>query len=124
MNRNRILHVLLPVAVVAFAATACSDDQKRALGEVDVRDSLRASVERVLDDAGVTVDDALDCTSSIDAGGAVTGSCDGTTTDGDAVTATYAGTADIDAETCAADMAVTVGDAAPTTASAIDCFAA
>jgi hypothetical protein len=123
MNRNRILQALLPLAVVALAATACSDDQKRALGEEDVRDSLRASVEHVVDDAGTTLGDDLECTSSIDTDGTVTGSCDGATADGDAVAAAYAGTADVDAESCTADMTVTVGDAPPTTATGVDCFA-
>ena len=124
MNTHRILlKTVLPLAVVALAATACSDDQKRALGEEDVRDSLHASVEQVVGDAGATLGDDLECTSSIGADGAVSGSCNGTTANGDAVAATYEGTADIDAETCTADMAVTVGDAAPTTATGVDCFA-
>ena len=122
MISNRILQTLLPLAVVALAATACSDDQKRALGEEDVRDSLRASTEQVVEADGGTVADDLDCTSSIDVDGTVSGSCTGTTDTGGAISATYDGAADVDAETCTADMAVTVDDGPPTTATDVDCF--
>ena len=124
MFNHRILHVLLPLAVVLVAACACTDDQKRALGEEDVRDSLHASVERVLEDQGDAVGaDGLDCTSSINAAGEVAGTCAGTTEDGDAIAATYVGTADIDAETCVAELTMTVGEAEMPPGSGVDCFA-
>jgi hypothetical protein len=123
MITNRILHALLPLAVLAVAATACSDEDKRALGEQDVRDSLRASTEQVLDEQGAAVDGDLECTSSIGTDGAVQGACTGTAADGTAIVAGYVGTADVDAETCTATMAITVAGAALPDRSNVDCFA-
>jgi hypothetical protein len=123
MIPNLIRNSLLPLAILAVAATACSDDQKRSLGEQDVRDSLRTSVEQILDDTGDGVDgDGLDCTSSIGSDGTVDGSCAGSTDGGEPVTAAYAGTADIDAETCTAVMTITVGATELPPDDGVDCF--
>jgi hypothetical protein len=124
MNRSFILRTGLPLAAIAIAATACSDGQKRALGEQDVRDSLRASVEEVVTARGTSVDgDGLDCSASIAADGAVDGHCAGTTAAGEAVAVAYRGTADVDAETCTAVMTVTFAGAAQPAADGVDCFA-
>lgn len=124
MFNNRIRRVLLPLAVVLAGASACTDDRKRSLGEEDVRDSLHASVERVLGDHGDAVGaDGLDCTSSINTAGEVAGTCAGATEDGDEIAATYVGTADIDAETCVAELAMTVGAVEMPSGAGVDCFA-
>jgi hypothetical protein len=122
MSKHHALKFLAPLAVLALAAS-CSDEQKRDLGEVDVRDSLTASVEQTLGDHDAAVDgDGLDCTSSISEDGAVAGSCEGTMESGDAVTGTYAGTANVDDETCRADLEVTVGGSVLDSESDVDCF--
>jgi hypothetical protein len=122
MSTATIFRTLAPLAVVLAAATSCSDDQRRSLGEEDVRDSLHATVERVLDAHGAELDGGLDCTSSIGAEGAVTGSCTGTTADGRPVAGAYTGTADVDAETCTADATVSVAGEQLASDSGVDCF--
>jgi hypothetical protein len=110
---------LAPIAVVvAFAAaTGCTDSQRRSLGEEDIRDSLRSATERV-----VEIDGDLDCTSTITTDGAVAGTCTGTTDDGEAVEAVFAGTADVDDERCSADLIVSVGGEQQARESATNCF--
>ena len=118
MNTNLRLRYLAPFAVVAaIAATACTDSQRRSLGEEDVRDSLRAATERV-----VEVDGDLDCTSTIATDGAVAGTCTGTTDEGQNVEAAFAGTADVDDETCSAVLTVSVGGQEQARESATNCF--
>jgi len=117
----RFRHLAPIAAVVAIAATAaCTDSERRGLGEEDVRDSLRATAERVVD---APIDGDLDCTSSITVDGAVTGSCTGTTDDGHAVEAVLAGTADVDAERCSGDVTVSVDGEQQAHESAANCFA-
>ncbi len=118
MNTNFRFRYLAPVAVViAIAATSCTDSQRRSLGEEDVRDSLRAAAERVVD-----IDGDLDCTSTIATDGAVAGTCTGSTDDGKAVEAVFAGTADVDEEKCSAELTVSVGGQQQTHESDTDCF--
>jgi hypothetical protein len=120
MNTARLLRIIAPIAVVvAIGATACTDADRRELGEEDVRDSLRAAAERVVD---VEIAGDFDCTSTISQGGAVTGSCTGTTADGQAVEAVFAGTADVDEETCSADLTVSVGGEQQAHEAATSCF--
>ncbi len=123
MITTRILHTLLPLAVVTVAAAGCTADDKRELGEQDIRDSLRASAGRVLDEHSTSADGALRCTARIGADGVATGSCSGTTADGVAFVVRYDGTADVDAETCTATMAVTVDGVAQADRPGVDCFA-
>ena len=120
MNTTVRFRYLAPLAVaVAIAATACTDADRRELGQEDVRDSLRAAAERVVDSG---IDGDLDCTSTITADGAVTGSCTGTTDDGKAVEAVFAGTADVDDERCSADLTVSVGGEQQAHETATNCF--
>jgi hypothetical protein len=122
MNSATIFRTLAPLTVVLAAATSCTDAQRRSLGEEDVRDSLHATVERVLDGHGAELDGRLDCTSSIGADGAVSGSCTGSTADGRAVAGAYSGTADVDAETCRAEATVTVAGDRLARDADVDCF--
>jgi hypothetical protein len=120
MNTARLIRTFAPVAVVvALGATACTDADRRELGEEDVRDSLRAAAERVVD---VEIAGDLNCTSTIAVDGAVTGSCTGTTDDGQAVEAVFAGTADVDRERCSADLTVSVAGEQQAHETATDCF--
>ena len=123
MITKRILHNLLPLVVVAVAAAGCNADDKRELGEQDIRDSLRASADRVLDERSTAADGALRCTAKIGTDGVTTGSCSGTTADGVSFVVRYDGTADVDAETCTATMAVTVDGVAQADRPGVDCFA-
>jgi hypothetical protein len=120
MNTTLRFRHLAPLAVaIAIAATACTDSDRRELGAEDVRDSLRAAAERVVDTG---IDGDLDCTSTIAANGAVAGSCTGTTDDGKAVEAVFAGTADVDEEHCSADLTVSVGGEQQAHETATNCF--
>jgi hypothetical protein len=102
---------------------ACSDEQRRSLGEEDARASLSSRTGAAADAAGGSVDGDLDCTASIDTSGEVTAACTGTTVTGDAVTGDFTGTADVDAETCEARLVVTVAGQPVTDEAAVDCFA-
>ena len=119
MNTNFRFRYLAPIAVVVAvaAATGCTDSQRRSLGEEDVRVSLRAATEHV-----VECDGDLDCTSTISTDGAVAGTCTGTSDDGKTVEAVFAGTADVDAERCSADLTVSVDGAEQRHESGTNCF--
>jgi hypothetical protein len=102
---------------------ACSDEQRRSLGEEDARASLSSRTSAAADAAGGSLDGDLDCTASIDTSGVVTAACAGSTATGDAVTGDYTGTADVDAETCEARLVVTVAGQPVTDEAVVDCFA-
>lgn len=114
--------VLAGLAVLAVTATACSDDDKRALGEVDVRESLTVQVEDALSEQQLDLDGDLDCSATITEAGEVDSTCSGTTTSGEEVSGVYTGEADIDAETCTADLVVTVDGSPAVERSSVDCF--
>ena len=85
---------------------------------------LALAVEQVAEEQGLTLDGDLDCTATIDSGGALEAACTGTATSGEAITGAYTGTADIDAERCTADVVVAVDGATVADESAVDCFSA
>ena len=85
---------LVTVGLLALGA-GCSDEQRRDLGEEDIRQSLTEHVEQVADDQGVELDGDLTCTADIAADSALTASCEGTTSAGAAMTGTFEGTADM-----------------------------
>jgi hypothetical protein len=95
---------------VLLALAGCSKEQRRDLGEIDVRDVLHGEVERAAADHDLDVDGDLVCTSDIDAESKVVASCAGTATSGEAISGTFAGTADVDAEQCSALLVITAGD--------------
>ncbi|HEX2785602.1 MAG TPA: hypothetical protein VHN36_18620 [Ilumatobacteraceae bacterium] len=95
-------------AVAALIFTGCSAAQRRDMGEQDIHDSLATHVERVVNDHSLSVGESLDCTSTIDTQSHVSASCVGTAVSGQAVTATFTGTADIGAETCTALLLVEI----------------
>ena len=107
--RSRPLLAIAAGAVVVLLALAgCSKEQRRDLGEIDVRDALHGEVEQAASDQNLDVDGDLDCTADIDADSNVVASCAGTATSGEAISGTYAGTADVDAEQCSALLVITV----------------
>jgi geranylgeranyl pyrophosphate synthase len=118
MARTALLAGLAAISVLA----ACTDDDKRSLGEVDVRESLAGHVSDVLGGQQLDLDGELDCTSTITEASEVDSTCSGTASSGAAVSGTYAGTADIDSETCTAVLVVTVDGSPAVEREDVDCF--
>jgi hypothetical protein len=111
--RRRRRRILVAVAVAGaglLVLGACTDEQRRGLGEIDVVDELHDRVEQAVEAGGQTIDGDLDCDSDIDENGQVAASCAGVTDDGDDVTGAFAGTADVDEERCTAALTITVGN--------------
>ncbi|MET0909141.1 MAG: hypothetical protein ABWZ99_06700 [Ilumatobacteraceae bacterium] len=121
-HRSGLL-ALVSVGLLAVA-TGCSDEQRRDLGEEDIRQSLTEHVEQVADAQGLEIDGDLTCTADITAESALTASCDGTTSSGAAVSGTFEGTADMetDAEVCTAQLIVLVDQASVADEPDVDCF--
>jgi len=103
------LAVAVGSVVVLLALAGCSKEQRRDLGEIDVRDVLNGEPERAVADNDLDVDGNLDGTADIDADSNMVASCARTSTAGDAISGTFAGTADVDAEQCSARLVITVG---------------
>jgi hypothetical protein len=120
-HRRRLVAVLA-VGVGLLVIGACTDEQRRGLGEIDVRDELHSRVEQAVEDGGQTIRGDLDCESAIDEDGQVAASCVGVTDDGDDVTGSFAGTADVEDERCEAALAITVGGEAVVTQPTASCF--
>ena len=114
---------IVTVGLLALGA-GCSDEQRRDLGEEDIRQSLTDHVEQVAGDQGVELDGDLTCTADITADSALNASCDGTTSSGAAVTGTFDGTADMetDPEVCTAHLVVLVDQASVADETDVDCF--
>ena len=111
-------------AGVLTLAAACSAEDRRDLGEEDVRTSLTDQVTAAVESAGHDLDGNLDCRATIGTDGDLTAECSGTTDTGAAVSGSYTGSADVDAETCTARLVTTVGNEPTVDRAAVDCFAA
>jgi outer membrane murein-binding lipoprotein Lpp len=111
-------------ATVGLAVVAgCSDEQRRELGEVDVRDTLDARVQQVVDDEGFQLAGDLECTAEIDDGTSnVTSSCTGTTSSGASISGTFTGSADVEAGECMAQLVVQIDSDAVADGNDVDCF--
>jgi hypothetical protein len=120
MNITRVYCCL--VVATGLILLGCSDEQRRSLGEVDVRETLAGRVEVTIGEEALAINGDLDCSSQIDEDGAVTGSCSGTTTDGAAVTGTLTGTGDVEAGTCVAHLVVAVDGETLLDDPTADCF--
>ena len=105
-RRRNFLVAACALAVLAF--TSCSAAQRRELGEQDVHDSLASHVNRAINDRSLAMSNPLDCTSAIAVDSHVSASCVGTASSGQAVAATFTGTADVNAETCTALLVVDI----------------
>lgn len=113
---------LLASVALVLVASACNHADRKELGEEDARTTLQQRVEQAVTGRNLSLDGGLRCTAGIDDQGALSASCEGTTTSKQAVSATLAGTADVDAETCTAQLAVTVDGEQVATEPDVDCF--
>ena len=107
----------LLVALVA----GCSEEQRRDVGGVGLTEILHDKTEAVLEANDVRVDGDLDCEADIADDNTTTGSCTGTSEQGDAITSTLSGTVDVDEGTCDANVVVEVGEHTLTDESDLDC---
>ena len=118
--RRTFVGVALGVAL--FTLGACNADQRRGLGEIDVRDELHGRVEQAVSDEGQSIKGDLDCHADIDLDGNLSASCAGVTDDGDDVSGTFAGTADVEDERCDAALTITVAGDVVVTQPQVACF--
>jgi hypothetical protein len=107
-HRRRNL-LVAACALAGLAFTSCSAEQRREMGEQDVHDSLASHVSRAVNDRSLAISDSLDCTSTITVDSHISASCVGIADSGQAVAASFSGTADVDAETCTALLVVDIG---------------
>jgi hypothetical protein len=121
-RRRNLLVAASALAVLAF--TSCSAEQRREMGEQDVHDSLASHVSRAINDRSLAMTDSLDCTSIITADSHVSALCVGIATSGQAVAASYTGTADVNAETCTAVLVVDIDGSRVIDQPYVQCFAA
>ena len=123
-RRPTVRRVFVGFALAAgvLALGACTDEQRRELGEIDVRDELHDRVEQAADNSGQTIRGDLECDSSITETGQVTASCVGVTDLGDDVAGSFEGTADVEDERCEATLVINVGDDAVVTEPDASCF--
>ncbi|MET0325549.1 MAG: hypothetical protein ABW219_10025 [Ilumatobacteraceae bacterium] len=121
-HRSGLL-ALVSVGLLAIAA-GCSEEQRRDLGEEDIRRSLTEHVEQVADDRGLDIDGDLTCTADITEQSTLTASCDGITSTGVAIVGSFEGTADMedDPEVCTAHLVVLVDEASVADEADVDCF--
>jgi hypothetical protein len=109
VRNHRSMRMLVAIGALAvIALTACNASQRRALGEMDIHDSLASHLTRAVSDRSLSVREPLDCTSQIHPDSHVSASCVGTASSGQAIAATYLGTADVDAEQCTAVLVVDI----------------
>jgi hypothetical protein len=106
--RVRIRNVIATSALIVLAVSGCTASQRRALGEEDVRVSLRKHVEQAAQDRHLALAGETKCISDLAIVPKVTASCDAATSSGARLRGTYLGTADIHAETCTATLTVTI----------------
>ena len=118
--RRAIAGIALGVGILALGA--CNAEQRRGLGEIDINDELHGRVEQAVSDAGQSIKGDLDCHADIDRDGAMSASCEGVTDDGDDVSGTFVGTADVSAEECAAALTISVADEVVVTQPTVACF--
>jgi len=122
-SRRSGLLALVSVGLLAIAA-GCSEEQRRDLGEEDIRQSLGEHVEQVVDGQGLEIDGDLTCHADITESSTLTASCDGTTSTGAAIVGTFEGAADMetDPEVCAAHLVVLVDQTSVADEADVDCF--
>ena len=106
-HRKRNL-LVAACALTVLAFTSCSAEQRRALGEQDVRDSLSSHVNQAVNDMSLSMRHSMHCDSTITADSHVSASCAGTASTGEPVSASFTGTADVDAETCSAVLVIDI----------------
>jgi hypothetical protein len=124
LRRTRVgLRALIAMsAVVVLATTGCSKEQRRDLGEEDVKVVLEGKVETAVEDKDLAVDGNLSCRADLDAEPKVTASCTGTTESGEAINGSFDGTADVNDAKCTATLKVDIGGKEVVNEPAVDCF--
>jgi len=113
---------LLAAVGLLAVVSACTHADRKELGEEDARVALQHRVEQAVSDRDLSLDGDLHCTAGIDEQGSLTASCEGTTTAQQPVAGSLTGTADVDAETCAAQLSVTVDGEPVADDPQLDCF--
>ena len=108
-NHRRRNLLVAACALTMLAFSSCSAADRREFGEQDIHDSLASHVTRAINDRSLSLSESLDCTSTITVDSLVSASCVGTANSGQAVAATFTGTADVYAETCTAVLVVDIG---------------
>jgi hypothetical protein len=96
------------VALLFAGASSCSSEQRRDVEGATVRVALEADTKSVLDVENIELDGQLDCSADISDDDVVTGTCEGTDTDGNDVRSSVDGTVDVDKATCDSVFVVTV----------------
>jgi hypothetical protein len=108
-TRVRVRALIAISAVVVLASTGCSKEQRRDLGEEDVKVVLEGKVEKAVEDKDLAVDGNSSCRADLDAEPKVTASCKGTTESGEAIDGTFDGTADVNDAKCTPNLKVDIG---------------
>lgn len=106
--RTLTVRSALAVGVLAVALISCSEEQRRDIEGATVSAELKADTESALDSRNIDLDGELDCSADIADDGRVTGTCDGTDDDGNAVSSSIEGTVDVDEAECESVLTVTV----------------
>jgi hypothetical protein len=122
LRRRSFKSVVAAGAIILVTVTGCTSAQRQALGEQDVRDALASQLKSTISDLSLSLGDSLVCTADIDARLTLSASCAATTTTGQAVNATFTGSADVDAETCTAELAVLIGTVKAVDQTDVKCF--
>lgn len=100
--------LVLAAALPLLAATAaCTDEQRRDIEGAAVVAVIEERTRDSLEERSVEIDD-LDCSADIADDGDVTGSCDGSTADGDSIGTTVDGTIDVDEADCSSTLYIDV----------------
>jgi hypothetical protein len=119
---SRIRLLVAVAALACFAIAGCTSDQRRSLGEEDLRDSLESLTVAAVDSVAASANGPLSCTAAITGGSAATATCTGTVDGGGVVEATFTGTADVDAETCSAQLLVRIDGETVAERGGVHCF--
>jgi hypothetical protein len=122
-SRRGLVAVVAGTAVVVLlAVSGCTSAQRQALGEQDVRDALSTQVDKAFSGRGLSRDGNLDCASTIGSDSKVSATCTGAAKSGEAVTGSFTGTADVNAETCIAQLTVKINGNQIVDQPGVDCF--
>jgi hypothetical protein len=121
-RRGLVAAVAGTAVVVLLAVSGCTSAQRQALGEQDVRDALSTQVDKAFAGRGLSRDGNLDCASTIGSDSKVSATCTGAAKSGEAVTGSFAGTADVNAETCSAELTVKINGNQIVDQPGVDCL--
>lgn len=103
----RFTKVSISIVAALLAITACTEEQRRDVEGAGIRATLQDETESALDGEDIDIDE-LNCEADIDDDGIVTGSCEGTTSDGDDIQSELLGTVDVDEAECDAILTISV----------------